>query len=45
MFKDIPVQMCQFHQSAIIRRYLTRRPKLEASCELMEIMDMMKNTR
>ncbi|MEZ4906884.1 MAG: hypothetical protein R2771_13345 [Saprospiraceae bacterium] len=44
MFKDIPVQMCQFHQSAIIRRYLTRRPKLEASCELMEIMDMMKNT-
>lgn len=26
-FKDIPVQMCQFHQSAIIRRYLTKRPK------------------
>ena len=22
-FENIPVQMCQFHQSAIIRRYLT----------------------
>ncbi len=43
-FKDIPVQMCQFHQSAIIRRYLTKRPKLEASKELMEIVDLMKQT-
>ena len=34
-FKDIPVQMCQFHQSAIIRRYLTKRPKLQAGMELM----------
>lgn len=24
-FPDIPVQLCQFHQSAIIRRYLTLR--------------------
>lgn len=44
MFKDIPVQMCQFHQSAIIRRYLTRKPKLKASCELMEVVDLMKST-
>ena len=44
MFKDIPVQMCQFHQSAIIRRYLTRKPKLKASCELMEVVDLMKCT-
>ena len=22
-FEDVPVQMCQFHQAAIIRRYLT----------------------
>ena len=28
-FKDIP-QMCQFHQSAITRRYLTKKPKLKA---------------
>lgn len=43
-FKNIPVQMCQFHQSAIIRRYLTKRPKLDASKELMEVVDVMKQT-
>lgn len=25
---QIPVQMCQFHQVAIIRRYITKNPKL-----------------
>lgn len=34
LFGDIPVQMCQFHQTQIITRYLTRNPKLEASKEL-----------
>lgn len=29
--------MCQFHQIAIVNRYLTRRPKLEASIELRRI--------
>ncbi|MDY4790349.1 MAG: transposase [Bacteroidales bacterium] len=43
-FVDIPVQMCQFHQSAIIRRYLTKKPKLKAAQELMEVMDLMKQT-
>ena len=43
-FTDIPVQMCQFHQSAIIRRYLTKNPKLKAAQELMEVMDLMKQT-
>ena len=43
-FADIPVQMCQFHQSAIIRRYLTKRPKLQAAKELMGILDMIKQT-
>lgn len=43
-FVDIPVQMCQFHQSAIIRRYLTKRPKLKAAQELMEVVDLMKQT-
>ena len=38
-FKSIPVQMCQFHQSAIIRRYLTRKPKLQAAKELMIVVD------
>ena len=33
-FGSIPVQMCQFHQVAIIRRYITKNPKLPASIEL-----------
>ena len=43
-FQNIPVQMCQFHQSAIIRRYLTKKPKLKAAMELMEDVDLMKQT-
>jgi hypothetical protein len=43
-FKDVPVQMCQFHQSAIIRRYLTKNPKLQAAKELVEVVDLMKLT-
>lgn len=34
VFHDIPVQFCQFHQIAIVRRYLTSRPKLPAGVEL-----------
>ena len=37
IFHDLPVQMCHFHQIAIVRRYLTSRPKLEAAQELMII--------
>jgi hypothetical protein len=36
MFGDIPIQMCQFHQIAIVRRYLTKKPKMQASKELWE---------
>jgi len=43
-FAEIPVQMCQFHQVAIIRRYLTKNPKLPASIELKELVDMLKMT-
>lgn len=43
-FENTPVQMCQFHQLAIIRRYLTKNPKLKASQELMEIVDLMTIT-
>jgi len=43
-FPNIPVQMCQFHQSAIIRRYLTKKPKLQASKELMVVVNLMKQT-
>lgn len=37
VFLDLPIQMCHFHQTAIITRYLTRRPKLEAGKELRKI--------
>ena len=43
-FKDIPIQMCQFHQVAIIRRYLTRNPKLKAAKELLKVVNLMKKT-
>ena len=34
----IPVQMCQFHQILITRRYLTQEPDLNASCELLSLV-------
>ena len=43
-FGDIPVQMCQFHQVAIIRRYITKNPKQDASIELKELTALLKNT-
>jgi hypothetical protein len=36
LFEGIPLQMCNFHQVAIIRRYLTKKPKMQASKELWE---------
>lgn len=43
-FDTIPVQMCQFHQVAIIRRYLTRNPRLPAAIELTRVVSLMKQT-
>ena len=37
VFRDIPAQMCQFHQTAILKRYLTSRPKTDAGQELRAI--------
>ena len=37
VFSDIPVQMCQFHQIQIVKRYLTSRPKMDAAKELKAI--------
>ena len=37
VFKDIPVQICQFHQWKIVRKYLTLRPKLESHKALLLI--------
>lgn len=35
----IPVQMCQFHQILITRRYLTNEPDLDASKELLSLVN------
>jgi hypothetical protein len=43
-FGQIPVQMCQFHQVAIIRRYITKNPKLSTSIDLKELVAMLKMT-
>lgn len=34
VFKDIPVQVCHFHQLKIVTKYLTRRPQTDAGREL-----------
>lgn len=44
LFENIPIQMCNFHQVAIIRRYLTKNPKMQASKELWLLTLMLKNT-
>jgi hypothetical protein len=44
LFDGIPIQMCNFHQVAIVRRYLTKKPKMQASKELWEHTLLLKNT-
>ena len=44
LFSSYPVQMCQFHQISIVKRYLTQKPELEASKELLSIVKMMTHT-
>lgn len=44
VFSDIPVQMCHFHQLAILKRYLTSRPKLPAGQELQAIGKTLPST-
>ena len=38
------VQMCQYHQLRIVQRYLTRKPELPASVELLSIANLLANT-
>lgn len=40
----IPVQMCHFHQLAIVKRYLTSNPKLLASKQLKLIAELLPKT-
>jgi hypothetical protein len=44
LFEGIPIQMCNFHQVAIIRRYLTKKPKMQASKELWEHVLLLAKT-
>ena len=44
LFPSIPMQMCQFHQVAIIRRYLTKKPKMQAGKELWEHVLLLSKT-
>ncbi|MCH7536016.1 MAG: hypothetical protein IH948_09825, partial [Bacteroidetes bacterium] len=43
-FGQIPVQMCQYHQTAIITRYITKKPRLQAGVELRELMLLLTKT-
>lgn len=38
-FSGYHVQMCQFHMKQIVRRYLTRNPKMLSAKELKELVD------
>jgi len=44
LFSGYRVQMCQFHQVCIVRRYLTQKPELEASVELLNIIKKLCHT-
>lgn len=43
-FWDIPTQMCNYHQLAIIRRYITKKPILEANKDLKKISLLLTQT-
>ena len=40
----MPVQMCQFHQVAIVKKYLTKNPKMQASKELWQVTQLLTKT-
>lgn len=43
-FGTVPTQMCHFHQIAIVRRYLTKKPKHSASQELNALAKTLTTT-
>ncbi len=43
-FTGIPIQMCHFHQQAIMTRYLTQKPKLPAAINLRRIAFYLRRT-
>lgn len=43
-FPEYPIQMCQFHQKQIVRKYLTLHPKTTAGIELKRVVDLLTDT-
>ena len=41
-FQDYPIQMCHYHQKRTTRRYLTNKPKVDASKDLKKIASKLK---
>ena len=41
-FDKYPIQMCQFHVTQIVRRYLTNNPKMKASIDLILLIRRLK---
>lgn len=42
-FESYPIQFCHFHQKQIIRRYVTKNPRLQAGIDLKEVTEMLGN--
>ena len=43
-FGDIPIQMCQYHQLAIVTRYITKKPRLAAGKQLKQLAMLLTKT-
>jgi len=43
-FNDIHVQLCQFHQVAAIKRYITKNPKIDPFIDLKIHVALLKST-
>ncbi len=41
---DFPIQMCHFHQVSIVTRYITRKPRMQATIELKAIIHLLSKT-
>jgi hypothetical protein len=44
VFNEYPIQMCHFHQAKTIRRYITKKPRLQAGKDLKQIMYRLTKT-
>lgn len=41
-YPELPIQLCQFHQKQIIRRYITSRPQTPCALAIRELMKKLK---